>query len=137
VNASQVILSQLAEVGITVELETLEFPAVWLEDVFTGQDYDMSIIAHVEPRDFGTFGNPDYYWGYDDAEVQQLLAEADAAAEDEYVETMQSVASTLAEDVAAGFLFVLPNLIVTEVGIEGLPENAVGEAFLLRELSRS
>ncbi|MDY7105033.1 MAG: ABC transporter substrate-binding protein [Actinomycetota bacterium] len=137
VNASQVIQSQLGEVGIDVELETLEFPAVWLEQVFSGHDYDMSIIAHVEPRDIGTFGNPDYYWGYDNAEVQALLAAADTAPEDEYVAQMQQVASTLAEDVAAGFLFVLPNLIVAETDIEGLPENAVGEALQLRELSRS
>ena len=74
-SCGQVVASQLEDVGITVEVDTLEFPAVWLDDVFTNHDYDMSIVAHVEPRDIpAVFGNPDYYPGYDNPEVQDLLA---------------------------------------------------------------
>ena len=67
----QVVKSQLEEVGFTVELDQLEFPAAWLTTVFTNADYDMSIIAHVEPRDMGAvFGDPKYYTRYDDPEFQ-------------------------------------------------------------------
>ncbi|MGH3587983.1 MAG: ABC transporter substrate-binding protein, partial [Pseudonocardia sp.] len=77
VAAAQVVQSQLAAVGIQTQIEPLEFPARWLEDVFTGADYDLSIVSHVEPRDIRTFGNPEYYWRYDNPQVQRLLAESE------------------------------------------------------------
>jgi peptide/nickel transport system substrate-binding protein len=137
VASAQVISSQLAEVGITAEIEPLEFPARWLDEVFTNADYDMSIVAHVEPRDIGIFGNPDYYFRYDSQEVRDLLAEADAGTPEEQVELMQQVARTLAEDAAADWLFLLPNLIVATNDITGLPQNRVGESFDLTTIARS
>ncbi len=137
VASAQVVESQLAEVGITAEIEPLEFPARWLEEVFNDADYDMSIIAHVEPRDIGIFGDPDYYFRYDSQEVQDLLAEADAGTEEEYVEGMRQVARTIAEDAAADWLFLLPNLIVADADVAGLPENRVSESFDLTTISRS
>ena len=66
--------SQLAEVGIDVEIQTVEF-SVWLEQVYTNHDYDMTAVLHVEPRDIVNYANPDYYWQYDSPEVQQLIAD--------------------------------------------------------------
>jgi peptide/nickel transport system substrate-binding protein len=135
VSAAQVVQSQLEEVGITAGIDVLEFPAVWLEEVFTNADYDMSIISHVEPRDLTTFGDPDYYWRYDNSEVQRLLDEADKADTDTRDENMREVARAIAEDAAADWLFLLPNLIVAKTNVEGLPPNRVGEAFDLTTLS--
>jgi peptide/nickel transport system substrate-binding protein len=137
VAAAQVVAAQLAEVGITAEIEPLEFPARWLDEVFTKADYDMSIIAHVEPRDITTFGNPDYYWRYDSKEVRDLLAQADAGADEDQVAAMKRVARTIAEDAAADWLFLLPNLIVATKDVTGLPKNRIGEAFDLTTLGRS
>jgi peptide/nickel transport system substrate-binding protein len=137
VASAQVIASQLADVGITAEIEPLEFPARWLEEVFTNADYDMSIVSHVEPRDIGIFGNPDYYFRYDSEQVRDLLAEADAGTPDEQVEAMKQVARTIAEDAAADWLFLQPNLIVAATDVQGLPQNRVGESFDLTTISRS
>ncbi|MBY5164359.1 ABC transporter substrate-binding protein [Salsipaludibacter albus] len=135
VNAAQTVQSNLAQVGITAEIETLEFPAVWLEDVFTNFDYHMSIIAHVEPRDISAFANPDYYFQYDSADVQQLLADADTGSPEEQVELTAQAARTISEDAAAEFLFLAPNLLVANQSVTGLPENRVGEAFDLTDLA--
>jgi peptide/nickel transport system substrate-binding protein len=133
-----VVASMLEDVGITVDVDTLEFPAQWLQQVFTDHDYDMSIVAHVEPRDIpAVFGNPDYYPGYDNSEVQDLLSAADQGTPDEQVEDMRQVARLLSEDAAADWLFLLPNLIVADADITGLPKNGIGEAFDLTELARS
>ncbi|MGI8576203.1 MAG: ABC transporter substrate-binding protein [Egibacteraceae bacterium] len=137
VSAAQVVKSQLEEVGVTANIDVLEFPARWLEVVFTNANYDMSIIAHVEPRDIVTFGDPDYYWRYDNPDVQRLLEEADRADDATRDEKMKEVARTIAEEAAADWLFLLPNLIVATTDVQGLPENRVGEAFDLTELSRS
>jgi peptide/nickel transport system substrate-binding protein len=137
VAAAQVVSSQLADVGITAEIEPLEFPARWLDVVFTDADYDMSIVSHVEPRDIAIFGNPDYYFRYDSEEVRDLLASADSGTVDEQTDAMRQVARTIAEDAAADWLFLQPNLIVADADVTGLPENRVGESFDLTTISRS
>jgi peptide/nickel transport system substrate-binding protein len=137
-SCGQVVKSQLEQVGITVKIDTLEFPAQWLQAVFTNHDYDMSIVAHVEPHDMAAvFGNPDYYTQYDNPQVQKLLAAADAGTQDEQVGELKQAAQLLSEDAAADWLFLLPNLIVAEKGITGLPKNAISEAFDLTGLARS
>ena len=76
--SAEFVASQLAEVGLEVEIETVEF-SVWLEQVYTNADYDLTAVLHVEPRDIGNYANPDYYWRYDNPEVQQLVADAKIA----------------------------------------------------------
>lgn len=135
-DTAQVVQSDLADVGISAEIEPMEFPAVWLEEVFTGHGYDMTVIQHAEGRDMPMFGDPDYYWGYDNPEVQDLLEEADRGDEEEQVDGMGEVAQILAEDVAAVFLYLQPALIAADSGIQGLPENRITESFDVTSLSR-
>ena len=137
VDSAQVIRSDLAQVGVIVTIEELDFPAVWLKQVFTGHDFDMSIVAHVEARDIVTFGQPTYYWGYDNPAVIKLLAEADAGTPRQQVDDMKQVARTIAADAAADWLFLLPNLVIAKKGVTGLPPNQVSESFDLSALGRS
>lgn len=137
VSCGQVVKSQLEQAGFTVTLDQLEFPAAWLNTVFKNADYDMSIVAHVEPRDISAvFGDPKYYTRYSNEQVQADLAAADAATEEEQVELLKKAARALSEDAAADWLFLLPNLVVAEKGIKGLPENDISESFELARLSR-
>lgn len=133
-----VVESMLEDVGFEVTVEDLEFPAAWLEDVFTNRDYELSIIAHLEPRDLGAvFGDPDYYTGFGTQELQDLLVRADEGTPEEYVEFMRQAAELVSQEAAAEFLFLMPNLIVADPDITGLPENAVSESFDLSQLGRS
>ncbi len=136
-SCGQVVKSQLEDVGFTVKLEQLEFPT-WLTDVYKNADYDMSIVSHVEARDLPTvFGNPDYYLRYQNPQLTKLLAAADAGTEAEQTENMKKAARLISEDAAADWLFLLPNLMVTQKGITGLPTNAVTDALDLTALARS
>ncbi|HET7396923.1 MAG TPA: ABC transporter substrate-binding protein [Intrasporangium sp.] len=138
VSCGQVVKSQLEQVGFKVTLDQLEFPAAWLTTVFKNADYDLSIVAHVEPRDLGAvFGNPKYYTRYDNAQLQADLAAADAGTPEEQVTLMKKAARELSEDAAGDWLFLIPNLIVADKGITGLPKNAIAESFDLGELGRS
>jgi peptide/nickel transport system substrate-binding protein len=136
VAAAQVVQSQLAAVGIQTQIEPLEMPARWLETVFRNADYDLSIIAHVEPRDIGTFGRPDYYWRYDNPEVQRLLADSETGSAEQQVDDLRQVGRLIAEDAAADWLFLLPNLIVADADVRGLPQNRIGESLDLTALAR-
>ena len=132
-----IVESMLEEAGFVVTVDDLEFPAAWVEDVFTNADYELSIVAHVEPRDLGNvFGNPDYYIRYGTPELRKLLEEADAGTPEVQVEKMKEAAKLISEDAASDFLFLLPNLIVADPGITGLPQNAITESFDLSNLAR-
>lgn len=99
------LVSQLKEVGITLNLNVVEF-ATWLEQVYTNKDYDLSFVDHAEARDFGNYANPEYYFNYDNATVQKLYAEALAATSETTVGDKLGEASALvAEDAVAKWLY--------------------------------
>jgi peptide/nickel transport system substrate-binding protein len=138
VSCGQVVKSQLEQAGFKVNLDQLEFPAAWLTTVFTNADYDMSIVAHVEPRDMGAvFGDPKYYTRYNNPAFQTLLAQADEGTPAQQVTDMKKAARLLSEDAAADWLFLLPNLMVADKAITGLPKNSISESFDLSGLARS
>ena len=75
---SDILASQLQAIGVTLDVQPMEFPR-WLQQVFSNaQDYDLTIINHVEERDIGNYANPKYYWHYDNADVANQLKQADA-----------------------------------------------------------
>ena len=127
---SEIVVSQLAEVGINARIESAEFPAVWLDQVFTRHDYDMSVVLAVESRDVLTmFNNPSYYLGYDNTKIKDAAAAADAADEAGYISGMQDVVRTITDDAAADALFLFPNIVVAKAGVTGIPANSVTEAL--------
>ena len=54
---------------------------------------------------------------------------ADRGTVEEYAAGMKAASRMLAEDAAAVWLFVLPNLVVTKAGISGVPANASSLSF--------
>lgn len=122
--AAQFVASQLGAVGINAQVEELQFPARWVDTVLTKADYDLTIVAHVEPRDVATFANPAYYWRYNNPAVQQEVAAAAASTLEGYPAHLRTAARLIAEDAAAVWLFSLPNLVVTKAGVTGVPKNA-------------
>ncbi|WGW10788.1 ABC transporter substrate-binding protein [Saxibacter everestensis] len=135
---SEVVVSQLKEIGLNAKIETQEFPAVWLDKTLTSHEYDMSVINHAEPRDIlAVFNNPDYYVGYDNSKIKDVAAKADQGTEEEYVAGMKQVAKTITEDAASDFLFLFPNLVVADAKVTGIPQNAVGESLNLTTFSWS
>ena len=133
--SGEIIASQLAEVGIEVAIENVEW-GVWLEDVFTNHDYDMSIVAHVEPRDLGQYGNPDYYWGNDSPNVASILRQADAEPDPEarnalYASVLEEITAVAADN----WLFVLPALSVIETGVTGYEADLPGLALDVTKLA--
>ncbi|MEA5154700.1 ABC transporter substrate-binding protein [Raineyella sp.] len=127
--AGQFVQSQLAAVGITVVIDELEFPARWIDVVMRQSDYDMTIVAHVEPRDMVNFADPEYYWHYDSEQFRTLMAAADAGTAQEYVDDQRAAAKLLSDDAAADWLFLLPNLVVTTPNVTGLNANATSLSF--------
>lgn len=133
-----VVKSQLEQAGFKVRLDQLEFPATWLTTVFKNADYDMSIISHAEPRDIqAVFGSKTYYTRYNSPEFRALLKKADEGTQEQQVTSMRAAARLLSKDAPADWLFLLPNLMVTDADITGLPKNSISESLDLTGLGRS
>lgn len=128
------IQSQLKDVGITVTIDQLDFSR-WLTEVFTNGDYDMTIVNHLEPRDIDRWANPKYYWHYNSTTFQTLIKDADAGSATDYVRLMKQAAKVLADDAAADWLFVMPNLIVTKSAVTGVGMNATSASFDLTTIA--
>jgi peptide/nickel transport system substrate-binding protein len=124
----EIIAAQLREVGIETEITNMEW-ADWLERVFRGNDFDLTIVSHTEPFDINIYANPEYYFQYDSPEFQALNAElevtSDPAERSRLLEEMQR---TIAEDYVNGFLFQLAKTGVANANIEGLWENSPTQA---------
>ncbi len=116
----EIIAAQLRAVGIETEITNLEW-AQWLEEVFRNKDFNLSIVSHTEPMDIGIYARPDYYFQYDNAELQDLIKELGATTDTaKRTELMQKAQTIISEDYVNGFLFQLPRLLVAKTGVEGL-----------------
>ena len=124
----EIIAAQLREVGIQTEITNLEW-AQWLEEVFKGKDFGLTIVSHTEPMDIGIYARPDYYFQYDDADFQAmntaLEAEADPAKRSALLEQMQR---KISGDYVNGYLFQLAIPTIAKAGVQGLWENAPTQA---------
>ena len=133
----QILVSNLDEVGINLEVESVDF-ATWLTDVYTNKDYDLSFVLHTEARDFENWANPDYYFTYDNPEVQDLYAQSLAATDEaEAADLLKQAARIVAEDHAADWLYNGASVIAVGTNITGMPSINVNERLNLAEIAKS
>jgi peptide/nickel transport system substrate-binding protein len=124
----EIVAAQLGQVGITAEIVNLEW-AQWLEQVFKGRDFDLTIVAHTEPMDIGIYGREDYYFGYDSAAFREIMRALDAATDEaERVKLLQDAQRLIAEDAVNAYLFQLPRTLVADARLEGLWPNSPTQA---------
>ena len=124
----EIIASQLRDVGIDTNIENVEW-AQWIEQVFKGKDFDLTIVSHTEPMDIGVYANPDYYFQYDNAELQDLMTnfgvETDPAERNAMLAQAQQI---IADDYVNGYLFQLAKTGVANSKLKGLWENSPTQA---------
>jgi peptide/nickel transport system substrate-binding protein len=116
----EIIASQLREVGITAEISNLEW-AQWIEEVFTGKNFGLSIVSHTEPMDIGIYADPEYYFQYDNPEFQALMVTLNATTDPATRSALLADAqTTISEDYVNGYLFQLAVPTVAKAGLNGL-----------------
>jgi len=133
--AGEVIAAQLSSIGIRIEIENLEW-AQWLDQVFRRHEFDLTIIEHIEPMDFGIYARDEYYFGYSNPEFKSLFArsetEIDGQVKDQLLRRIQT---KIADDAVNVFLLQSAQLGVWRSGLNGLwadtpiPANIVASAW--------
>lgn len=130
----EIVAAQLAEAGIKLEIIPVEW-AQWLDQVYKGGDYDLTIVAHTEPDDLQIYTRDNYYFNYPGTEVRELMTQLAAEADPETrIELQKAVQTKIAEDAVNGFLFQLGKTVVAKKGLEGLWQNQPTQANDLSEV---
>lgn len=121
--------SELAQVGITVKINTITSDE-WYTKVFKEKDFQATLQEHVNDRDVVWYGNPDFYWGYDNAEVTSLIERAEqATSEAEQTKLLKEANRIIAGDAASAWLYLYPQIVVASNDVSGYPVNGLNSQF--------
>ena len=124
----EIIASQLRAVGIETKMENLEW-SQWLEQVFKGKDYDLTIVSHTEPMDIGIYGNPKYYFQYDSQEFRDLMTQLNLETDsNKRSSILKSAQKLISKDYVNGYLFQLAKTGVANAKLVGLWKNSPTQA---------
>ena len=116
----EVIAAQLAKVGINAKIENVEW-AQWMSGVYGQKAYDLTIVSHVEPLDFGNFARPNYYWGYESQAFNELWAKINVTVDaNQRNKLMGDAQKMVAEEAVAAYLFQPTFITVANARVKGL-----------------
>lgn len=120
----EIIAAQLRAAGIQTRIVNMEW-AQWLETVFNGGDFDLTIISHVEPMDIDIYARDNYYFGYARPEFVALMDDLRGAVDaDRRSDLLHQAQKMIARDYVNVWLFQLAKTGVADARLEGLWENA-------------
>ncbi|MDY5129211.1 ABC transporter substrate-binding protein [Actinotignum urinale] len=131
---SEYIAAQLKKIGVDVKIDTMEF-STWMQDVYKGGNYDMTIVLHVDPWTILNYGNPKYYWNYGDAKSADFVKEATGAKSiKERDEKLAQLATHISEDAASDWLYARKCITYAREGVSGFPTNRTVSRFYVPEI---
>ncbi|MFF2846402.1 ABC transporter substrate-binding protein [Streptomyces sp. NPDC058001] len=134
--AATFIKSQLAKVGITVNINTIT-PDEWYTKVYKNHDFTATLQEHVNDRDLVWYGNPDFYWGYDNKQVTQWVKQAEEASSTaEQTDLLKKVNRKTAEDAASDWLYLYPQIVVANSKLSGYPVNGLNSQFFAYDIKK-
>ncbi|MBN9629219.1 MAG: ABC transporter substrate-binding protein [Actinobacteria bacterium] len=121
--------TELAKVGITVNINSISADQ-WYTKVFKNHDFTATLQEHVNDRDVVWYGNPDFYWGYDNPQVTTWVNEAEQSATTaEQTAKLKQVNEQIAKDAASAWLYLYPQIVVASSSVSGYPVNGLNSQF--------
>ncbi|MEV4758499.1 ABC transporter substrate-binding protein [Micromonospora sp. NPDC049559] len=128
--------SELAKVGITVNINVISADE-WYTKVFQKHDFAATLQEHVNDRDVVWYGNPDFYWGYDNPQVTQWVTQAEqAATADQQTALLKQVNQRIAQDAASVWLYLYPQIVVASTSVSGYPVNGLNSQFYVYGITK-
>jgi len=132
---AEFVKSELAKVGVTVNINTISADE-WYTKVYKAQDFTATLQEHVNDRDVVWYGNPDFYWGYNNPQVTQWVAEAEASTTtDEQTAKLKLVNEQIAKDAASVWLYLYPQIVVAASDMSGYPVNGLNSQFFVYDIA--
>lgn len=126
--------SELAKVGVTVNINSISADE-WYTKVFKNHDFTATLQEHVNDRDVVWYGNPDFYWGYDNPQVTKWVDEAEQASTTaEQTAKLKQVNEQIAKDAASAWLYLYPQIVVSDSSVTGYPVNGLNSQFFVYDI---
>ena len=127
--AAQFLQTELAKVGVKVNINVITANE-WYSKVYKAHDFQATLQEHVNHRDIVFYGNPDFYWGYNNPKVVDLIAQSEASATtDEQTEKLKQANRIIAEDAASNWIYLYPQIVVSSKSVSGYPLNGLNSQF--------
>ena len=127
--AAAFIKSELAKVGITVNINSVTDDQ-WYNNVYKKHDFAATMQEHVNDRDVVWYGNPDFYWGYNNTTVTSLINQAEQAANARIQASLLKRANRIiATEAASDWIYLYPQIVVASSTLSGYPINGLNSQF--------
>lgn len=127
--AATFIKSELAKVGITVNINIITADQ-WYTQVYQKLDYAATMQEHVNDRDVVWYGNPDFYWGYNNPKVTDLINRAEqASTTTEQTNLLKQANRIIVNEAASDWIYLYPQIVVASTTISGYPINGLNSQF--------
>ncbi|MBR9820086.1 MAG: ABC transporter substrate-binding protein [Rhodobacteraceae bacterium] len=134
---AQFLQNELAKVGVEVKINIITANE-WYTKIYKAHDFDATLQEHVNHRDIVFYGNPDFYWGYDNPEVTRLITESEnVASMDEQTEMLAKANRIIAEDAASMWLYLYPQIVVSTSNVSGYPLNGLNSQFFVSDIKKA
>ncbi|MEW1721488.1 ABC transporter substrate-binding protein [Streptomyces sp. NPDC093109] len=135
--AATFIKSELAKVGIDVKINIIT-PDEWYTKVYKNHDFSATLQEHVNDRDIVWYGNPDFYWGYDNKQVTEWVKQAEESdTTAQQTALLKKVNTKIAEDAASDWLYLYPQIVVANTKLSGYPLNGLNSQFFAYGIKKS
>jgi peptide/nickel transport system substrate-binding protein len=126
---AEFIKSELAKIGITVTINPISADE-WYTKVFRDRDFAATLQEHVNDRDVVWYGNPNFYWGYNNPQVTELVNQAEqSTTTDEQTRKLLEVNRIIANEAASVWLYLYPQIVIASSGLSGYPVNGLNSQF--------
>ena len=134
---AQFLQAEYAKIGVKVNINIITANE-WYEKIYKNHDFQATLQEHVNHRDIVFYGNPDFYWGYNNPDVVKLIADAEAAgSEAEQVEKLTEANRIIAEDAASNWLYLYPQIVVSAANVTGYPVNGLNSQFFAYDIKKA
>ena len=135
--AAQFIKAALAQVGVTVNINIIT-PDQWYTKVYQNHDFAATMQEHVNDRDVTWYGNPDFYWGYDNPQVTDLVNQAEqSTTAAEQTAKLKQANEIIVKDAASDWLYLYPQIVVAKSTVKGYPVNGLNSQFFVYDIVKN
>jgi len=134
---AQFVKSELAKVGITVNINLITANE-WYTKIYKAHDFQATLQEHVNHRDIVFYGNPDFYWGYNNPEVVDLIKSAETSTTtDDQTAKLTEANRIIAADAASSWLYLYPQIVISKANVSGYPINGLNSQFFAYGIKKS
>ncbi|MBI3429347.1 MAG: ABC transporter substrate-binding protein [Actinobacteria bacterium] len=134
--AATFIKSELAKVGITVNINIITADQ-WYNNVYKKLDYAATLQEHVNDRDVVWYGNPNFYWGYNNPRVISLINAAEQAkSATAQTQLLKRANRIIVADAASDWIYLYPQIVVASSTLSGYPINGLNSQFFAYNITK-